>query len=48
MSQTLFPSNSAVFQGDIAHIHTAELFSHGLKSMKVDFNIFRGQHNDQI
>jgi hypothetical protein len=25
-----------------------ELFSHGLKSMKVNFNIFPGQHNHQI
>jgi hypothetical protein len=25
-----------------------ELFSHGLKSMKVNFSIFRGQHNYQI
>jgi hypothetical protein len=25
-----------------------ELFSHGLKSMKVNFNIFPGQHNYQV
>jgi hypothetical protein len=25
-----------------------ELFSHGLKSMKMNFNIFPGQHNRQI
>jgi hypothetical protein len=25
-----------------------ELFSHGLKSKKVTFNIFHGQHNHQI
>jgi hypothetical protein len=25
-----------------------ELFSHGLKNMKVNFNIFPGQYNNQI
>jgi hypothetical protein len=34
MIQKLFPNN-AVFQDENAPIHTAELFSHGLKSMKV-------------
>jgi hypothetical protein len=47
MIQTLF-LNDAVFQDENAPIHTAELFSHGLKSMKVNFNIFPGQHNYQI
>jgi hypothetical protein len=45
--QMLFP-NDAIFQDDSAPIHTAELFSHGLKSMKVNFIIFPGQHNHQI
>jgi hypothetical protein len=48
MIQMLFP-NDTVFQGDNAPIHTTgELFSHGLKSMKVNFNIFPGQHNHHI
>jgi hypothetical protein len=42
MIQT-FPNNDAVFQDNNAPIH-----SHGLKSMKVNFNIFPGQHNHQI
>jgi hypothetical protein len=32
----------------MAPITQLELFSHGLKSMKVNFNIFPGQHNHQI
>jgi hypothetical protein len=50
MIQTLFPNNDAVFQDDEAPIHTAGTvqFSHGLKSMKVNFNIFPGQQNHQI
>jgi hypothetical protein len=49
MIQTLFPNNNAVFQDDNDPIHTKlELFSHALKSMKVNFNIFPGQHNHQI
>jgi hypothetical protein len=48
MIQTLFPNNDAGFQDDIAPIHTAELFSHDLKSMRVNFSIFHGQHNHQI
>jgi hypothetical protein len=48
MFQTLFPNNDAVFQ-DISDPFTQlGLFSHGLKSMKVDFNILHGQHNHQI
>jgi hypothetical protein len=41
MIQTLFPNNDAVFQDDKAPIHTAGTvgLSHGLKSMKVNFNI---------
>jgi hypothetical protein len=50
MIKTLFPNNDAVFQEDSAFIHTARnvWFSHGLKSMKVNFNIFPGQQNHQI
>jgi hypothetical protein len=44
MIQLLFPNNDAVFQDDTQ----LELFSHGLKRMKVNFNIFLGQHNYQI
>jgi hypothetical protein len=48
MVHTLFPYNDAVFQDDDASIHTAELYSHGLKSMRVNFNIFPGHDNRQI
>jgi hypothetical protein len=36
------------FQDDNDPFTQLELFSHGLKSMKVGFNTFRGQHNHQI
>jgi hypothetical protein len=48
MIQTLFPNNDAVFQDDIAPVTQLELFGHGSKSMKVNLNIFPGQHNRQI
>jgi fumarate reductase subunit D len=50
MIQTLFPNNDAVFKVDNAPTHTAGTvqLSHGLKSMKVNFNIIPGQHNHQI
>jgi hypothetical protein len=52
MIQTLFLNNDAVFQDNNAPIHTPftqlDLFSHGLKSMKLNFNIISGQHNHQI
>jgi hypothetical protein len=41
-----FPNNDAVFQ-----VHNALPFtqlSHGLKSMKMNFNIFLGWHNHHI
>jgi hypothetical protein len=44
MIQTLFPNNDAVFQDDTQ----LKLFSHGLKGMKVNFDIFPGQHNHHI
>jgi hypothetical protein len=47
MIQMLFPNNDAVFQDDNVPTHTG-LFSHGLKSMKVNFNIFPGQYNHCI
>jgi hypothetical protein len=47
MIQTLFPNNDAVFQDDRAPITQLELFSHGLKSMKLKFDILPGQHNHQ-
>jgi hypothetical protein len=43
MIRTLFPKNDAVFQ-----VAQLELFNHGLKSMKVNFNIFPGQHNHHV
>jgi hypothetical protein len=49
MIQKLLLNNDAVLQDDNAPIYTAgELFSHGLKSMKVNFNILPGQHNHHI
>jgi hypothetical protein len=48
MIQTLFPNNNAVFQDDNDSFTQLELFRHGLKSMKVNINIFPGQHNHQI
>jgi hypothetical protein len=48
MIQTLFPNNDAVFQDRNSPFTQQELFSHGLKSMKVNFSIFPGQHNHQI
>jgi hypothetical protein len=48
MIQVLFLNNDAVFQDDkIPRFTQMELFSHGLKSLKVNF-IFPGQHNHQI
>jgi hypothetical protein len=49
MIQT-FPNNGAVFQDNNAPTHTAVIIwlSHGLKSTKVKFHIFPGQHNHQI
>jgi hypothetical protein len=37
----MFPNNCAVFQDD----NSPELFSLGLRSMKMHFSIFRGQHS---
>jgi hypothetical protein len=50
MSQTLFPNNDPVFQDDNDPIHTdgTVQFCHGLKSMRMNFNIFPGQHNHLI
>jgi hypothetical protein len=48
MIQTLFPNNDAVLQDDGAPFTHLELFTHGLKSMKVNFNIYLGQHDHQI
>jgi hypothetical protein len=46
--QTLFPNNDALFQDDNASFTQMKLFNHGLKNIKVNFNIFPGQHNHQI
>jgi hypothetical protein len=43
MIQTLFPK----IQGNFPRLQL-ELFSYGLKSMKVNFDIFLGQHNHHI
>jgi hypothetical protein len=41
MIQVLFPNNDAVFQDNCnAPIPQLELLSHGLKSLKVNFNTF--------
>jgi hypothetical protein len=48
MIQTLFPNNNAVFQDDSAPIHTAGTVQSWFESMKVNFNIFPGQHNHHI
>jgi hypothetical protein len=42
MKQTLFPKTT------MTPFTQMELFSHGLNSTKVNFNIFPGQHNHQI
>jgi hypothetical protein len=47
MIKTLFPNSDAVFQEDNASFTQPELSSHGLNFMKVNFNIFSGQHNRQ-
>jgi len=43
--QMLYPNNDAVFQDDSSPIHTTKVFSLDLRSMKMQFNIFPGQHN---
>jgi hypothetical protein len=51
MNQKLFPNNDAKIQFSkttISPLTRLELLSHGLKSMKVNFNIFPGQHSHQI
>jgi hypothetical protein len=48
MIQTLFPNNNKVFKDNSGPFTQLELFNHGLKSMKVNFNTFPGQHNHQI
>jgi hypothetical protein len=47
MVQMLFPNNDVIFKDDNAPILTAETgrFLQGLQSIKVNFNIFPGQHN---
>jgi hypothetical protein len=47
MIQTLFPNKDAVLR-DNAPTHTDELFSYGLKSVNLNFNIFSGQYNHEI
>jgi hypothetical protein len=48
MIQTLFPKNDSVFPDDNAPCTQMEQLSHSLRSMKVNFSIFPGQHNHQI
>jgi len=37
--QMLYPNNDAVFQDDSSPIHTAKVFSLGLRSMKINFSV---------
>jgi hypothetical protein len=48
MIQMLFLNSNAVLQHDNAPFTQLELFSHGLKSTKVNFNILPVQHSHQI
>jgi hypothetical protein len=43
--QMLYPNNDAIFQDDSSPKHTAKVFSLGLRSMKINFHVFLGQHN---
>jgi hypothetical protein len=44
----IFSNNDAIFHDDSSPIHThTRVFSLGLRSMKMHFNIFPGQHNRQ-
>jgi hypothetical protein len=43
MIQTLFSNKHAVFQDESATYTQLEVFSHGLKNMKVNFIVFPGQ-----
>jgi hypothetical protein len=47
MVQMLFPNIDAVFQDDSSPMNTAEVFSFGLRSIKIHFSVFPGQHNRQ-
>jgi hypothetical protein len=52
MMQTIFPNNDVVFQDDMTMppFIQLEVFSHGVKSMKVNFTFtnFSGQQKHQI
>jgi hypothetical protein len=48
MIHTLFPNNNAGFQDDSAPFTQLNLFSYGLKNMKMDFVTSSGQNNHQI
>jgi hypothetical protein len=48
MIQTLFPNNDGVFQDDKPPFTQLQLFSHGVRSTRVNFSIIPGQHNLQI
>jgi hypothetical protein len=48
MIQTLFRTTMQFSKTTKPPFTQLELFSHGLESMKVNFNIFPGQHNHQI
>jgi len=47
MVQILYPNNDAVFQDDSSPIHGTKVFSLGLRSMTMQFNILPGQHSRQ-
>ena len=42
--QMFYPNNDAIFQDDSSPIHTAKVFSLGLRSMKINLIVFPGQH----
>jgi hypothetical protein len=48
MIHTLFLNNNAVSKTTMPPLTQLKLFSHGMKNMKVNLNIFPGQHSYRI